>query len=124
MHCCDFHSGVAYSEISTWQPQDQPPLRMAGHVSKGVEDLSNKFDELSKLQGEALSRPLADQHDKIKQIFAEITRLDVALNNLLVRARTSLDQSHSTCCPPKYGKISLVRFYGYLSVTMEVVLYN
>lgn len=61
---------------------------MAAQVERGVQDMSNKFDELSKLQGEALSQPLAEQHDRLKQLFAEITRMDVGLNNLLVRART------------------------------------
>lgn len=63
--------------------------RMATQIENTVKTMSDKFDKLSSLQGDALSRPLEQQHDEIRQQFAEITKTDVSLNNLLVRARTS-----------------------------------
>lgn len=61
--------------------------RMADGIGKSVGLLSTAFDDLSTLQGEALTEELESGHEKIKKKFAEITKLDIALNNLLVRAR-------------------------------------
>ena len=61
--------------------------RMADGIGKSVGLLSTAFDDLSTLQGEALTEELESGHEKIKEKFAEITKLDIALNNLLVRAR-------------------------------------
>ena len=61
--------------------------RMADGIGKSVGLLSTAFDDLSTLQGEALTEELESGHEKIKKKIAEITKLDIALNNLLVRAR-------------------------------------
>ncbi|CAK9094983.1 unnamed protein product [Durusdinium trenchii] len=60
---------------------------MATKIEEYAQDLSKKFDALSALQGEALTKNLDSQHTELKQQFAEITKTDVALNNILVRAR-------------------------------------
>ena len=62
--------------------------------------LSTAFDELSTLQGEALTEDLESGHDKLKKKFAEITKLDITLNNFLVRAR--LKFSEGSCEIPFY----------------------
>lgn len=64
-----------------------PMTRMADSIGKSVASLSTAFDELSTLQGEALTDNLESGHDKLKKKFAEITKLDITLNNFLVRAR-------------------------------------
>ena len=66
--------------------------RMADGIGKSVGLLSTAFDDLSTLQGEALTEELESGHEKIKTKFAEITKLDIALNNLLVRARLNFLQ--------------------------------
>lgn len=60
---------------------------MANNIEKSVQSMSTAFDALSNLQGDALSESLENGHDAIKRKFVDITKLDVTLNNYLVRAR-------------------------------------
>ncbi|CAK9004456.1 Uncharacterized protein SCF082_LOCUS8191 [Durusdinium trenchii] len=59
---------------------------MATKIEEYAQDLSKKFDALSALQGEALTKNLDSQHTELKQQFAEITKTDVALNNILAES--------------------------------------
>lgn len=77
-----------------------PTPRMADGIGKSIGLLSTAFDELSTLQGEALTEDLESGHDKLKKKFAEITKLDITLNNFLVRAR--LKFSEGSCEIPFY----------------------
>ncbi|CAK9042557.1 Uncharacterized protein SCF082_LOCUS24472, partial [Durusdinium trenchii] len=61
--------------------------RMATTLRSHLDKLLEKYNTLSDLQGTSLSNSLDEKNEEMKKEMAEITKIDVAMNNLMVRAR-------------------------------------
>lgn len=61
---------------------------MATTLRSHLDKLLEKYNTLSDLQGTSLSNSLDEKNEEMKKEMAEITKIDVAMNNLMVRARS------------------------------------
>ena len=65
--------------------------RKACEIQGHLDELNKHYEHLSKLQGDAMASSDPRSVDKsIKEVMAEVTKRDVAMNNCIVRAKPSL----------------------------------